>query len=209
MVSAYLDSSDSTVWNTGMDEVIEYADGKNLGLIICMDSNCHSTLFGPETNARGRKLEEPIASHNMIVENVGHVPTFHGGKARTCIDVTLTKRLHSAIQGWKVNTNYNGSDHNTIEFSADQDCISIPKTWVWHKADWELFRTLFKSIKAYLPEVITNDACEELTNRFYKHLNKAMQKAIPKSRTRTIDRNNPGWTEEFRTDRTLINFINV
>ena len=77
-----------------------------------LDSNCHSTLFGPDANTRGKKFEEAVAGHNLMVENIGHVPTFHGGKARTCIDVTLTKRLNSAIQGWRVNTNYNGSENS-------------------------------------------------------------------------------------------------
>ena len=107
--------------------VVEYADNNNLGLIMCLDSNSHSTLFGPDTNARGKKFEEAIAGHNLCVENIGHVPTFHGGRARTCIDATLSKRLHSAILGWRVNTNYIGSDHNTIEFSAEQDNVIIPK----------------------------------------------------------------------------------
>ena len=80
-----------------MDVVIEYADSKNLGLIMCMDSNCHSTLFGPDTNPRGKKLEEAIAGHNLTIENLGHVPTFHGGTAKTCIDVTISKRLLSSI----------------------------------------------------------------------------------------------------------------
>ena len=114
VVSAYLDSADSAVWSREMDKVVEYADGKNLGLIICMDSNCHSTLFGPDNNTRGKKFEEAVAGHNLVVENIGHVPTFHGGRARTCIDVTLTKKLHSTVLGWSVNTDYNGSDHNTI-----------------------------------------------------------------------------------------------
>ena len=79
IVSAYLDSSDGVVWNSEMERVIDYADNKNLGLIVCMDSNCHSTLFGPDSNPRGKKLEEAIAAHNLTVENIGHVPTFHGG----------------------------------------------------------------------------------------------------------------------------------
>lgn len=140
VVSAYLDSTDTTVWTVDMESVIEYADKNSLGLIICVDSNSHSTLFGPDTNTRGRKLEDAIAGHNLCVENVGHIPTFHGGKARTCIDVTLSKRLHSTITGWRVNTSYNGSHHNTIEFSAEQDNTVIPRVWVWHKANWELFR---------------------------------------------------------------------
>ena len=155
VVSAYLDSADSTVWSREMDNVVEYADGKNLGLIICTDSNCHSTLFGPDTNTRGKKFEEAVAGHNLVVENIGHVPTFHGGKARTCIDVTLTKRLHSAVLGWRVNTDYNGSDHNTIEFNVQQDMMTIPKVWMWHKADWPAFKESMEKVTYELPRNIT------------------------------------------------------
>ena len=78
VVSAYLDGTDPAVWSPKMEAVVEYADNRNIGLIICLDSNCHSTLFGPDTNSRGRKFEEAIASHNLNVENIGHTPTFHG-----------------------------------------------------------------------------------------------------------------------------------
>ena len=51
-----------------------------------MDSNCHNTLFWPNTNIRG--LEEALAANNLNMENIGQVLTFYGGNARTCIDVT-------------------------------------------------------------------------------------------------------------------------
>ena len=205
IVSAYLDSTDNTVWSREMEKVVEYADGKNLGLIMCMDSNCHSTLFGPDTNTRGRKFEEAIAGHNLIVENIGHVPTFHGGRARTCIDVTLTKRLHSNVLGWQVNTDYIGSDHNTVEFHVQQDRLNIPKVWIWHKANWAEFGERMKKVTYKLPDNITNDTCEDMLRIFYKALDKAIKKAIPKSKAKTVDRNNPWWNEEFRTERRNLN----
>ena len=205
IVSAYLDSADSIVWTRDMDKIVEYTDDKNLGLIICMDSNCHSTLFGPDTNARGKKFEEAIAGHNLVIENSGHVPTFHGGRARTCIDVTLTKRLHSTVSGWIVNTDYNGSDHNSIEFHVQQDYMIIPKVWVWHKADWPVFKESMKKVKYELPSNITNDTCEDMLKYFYKSIAKAMRKAIPRSKPKTVDRNNPWWSEELRSERRELN----
>ena len=65
VVSIYLDSTDSTVWAAGMDEVVEYTDDENQGLIMCLDSNCRSTLFVPEANARGKKIEEAVAGQNL------------------------------------------------------------------------------------------------------------------------------------------------
>ena len=150
-----MDSTDKTVWRDELDAIVEYANVKGLGLIMCNGSNCHSTLFGPDTNSRGLKLEEALAANNLCIENIGHVPTFHGGNARTCIDVTLSKNLSSTILGWRVNTSYNGSDHNTIEFSVKQDEITIPKVWMWYKANWDKFKEEMKTVKFQIPENIT------------------------------------------------------
>ena len=205
VVSAYSDGTDPTVWSSRMEAVVEYADSKNLGLIMCLDSNCHSTLFGPDTNQRGRKFEEAIAGHNLIVENIGHVPTFHGGAARTCIDVTLTKRLISTVMDWRVNTNYNGSDHNTIEFHVEQDRTVIPKVWAWHKANWTLFQDEMKSITYNIPNTINSDICEDMLKKLYRKIGKAMKKAIPRSKTKTVDRNNPWWNDDFKNERRNLN----
>ena len=99
VASAYLDGTDSMVWNETLYKLVDYADNENLGLIICMDS---ISLFGPDTNSRGRKLEEALAANNLTVENVGHVPTFHGGNSRTCIDITLSKYLRNSVKDWKL-----------------------------------------------------------------------------------------------------------
>ena len=172
---------------------------------MCIDSNSHSTLFGPDTNARGRNLEEAIAGHNLQIENQGHVPTFHGGRASTFIDVALTKRLTSTVTNWMVNTNYNCSDHNTIEFCVKQELVSRPKVWLWHKANWESFKTQMRSLRYELPSNITNYTCEDMLDKFYKCLKRAMKTAIQRSKARIIDKNNPWWTEQFKIDRRNLN----
>ena len=124
------------------------------------------------------ELEEALASNDLNVENIGHVPTFHGGNARKCIVVTLSKNLRSTIYGWQVNTNYNGLDHNTIEFSVKQEQVNIPKVWEWHKANWDKFCENMKKVSYVIPSTITNDACE---GTFYETLFSTIQKSIPQN----------------------------
>ena len=71
-----MDSTNNAVWGSELDAIVEYAINNSLGLIMCIDSNCHSTLFGPDTNNRGLKLEEALAVNDIKVENIGHAPTF-------------------------------------------------------------------------------------------------------------------------------------
>ena len=56
---------------------------------------------------------------------------------RRRIDITLTKDLRYDIIRWEVDRRYNASDHNTIKFRIGKEKIKLPKTWKWHKADWE------------------------------------------------------------------------
>ena len=71
-------------------------------MIIGMDTNCHSTLFGPKQNQRGYLFDELIANNNLIIENVGHSPTYESRGNKTCIDVTLTRGLRQTIKDWVV-----------------------------------------------------------------------------------------------------------
>ena len=73
VVSAYMDSTNIMVWGNELDVIVEYAANNSLGLIMCIDSNWHSTLFGPDTNNRGLKLEEALASNKLNVKNISHV----------------------------------------------------------------------------------------------------------------------------------------
>ena len=99
-----------------------------------MDSNAHSTLYGPDQNQQGTDLEDFLFRHGLNVENVGTVPTFQTSARSSSIDVTLTGDLSTAISGWKVETQFNGSDHNTVMFDLRRGFEYVPTSRPWDRA---------------------------------------------------------------------------
>ena len=97
-------------------KVIDFATSRRLELIMAADTNAHSSIFGPHTNKRGEALEELIAKHGLRVENQGNTPTFcanrRGGIVTSFIDYTLTKFIEGPVDNWRVDEDFNGSDHN-------------------------------------------------------------------------------------------------
>ena len=124
-----------------MHKAVKYAEDKRLGIIIAADTNCHSSLFGPSTNKRGEQLELIIAKYKLNVENNSHTPTYESRGAATCVDITLTARLGTSVMNWQVDKKFNGSDHNSIEYTLEADLIKIEPQWFWAKADWNKFST--------------------------------------------------------------------
>ena len=114
IVSAYMDITINTLETPDFVKVLDFANDRGLGMVIGMDSNCHSTLFGPKQNQRGHLFDELISNNNLTIENVGHSPTYESRGNKTCIDVTLTRGLRQTIKDWVVDRDYNGSDHNYI-----------------------------------------------------------------------------------------------
>ena len=81
--SVYLDIT-NTARLPLMEDLIAKCDRKKIPLILGMDSNSNSPLWGcPEANKRGEDMETLIALNNLTVMNIGDVPTFKtsmGGK---------------------------------------------------------------------------------------------------------------------------------
>ena len=75
IISLYLDINlDVTIL---LDQLKTYRARTGLPVLVSMDSNAHSTLWGSEdTNARGEILEEWILSKGYLLLNRGNVPTF-------------------------------------------------------------------------------------------------------------------------------------
>ena len=109
VISTYLDIQNKDVIPVELITAVEYALKKGLAIIIGMDSNAHSTSFGPSTNSRGEKLDLFIAKYGLDIENRGNTPTFCGRGCATFIDVTLTRGLSVTVKEWEVCTDYNGS----------------------------------------------------------------------------------------------------
>ena len=150
----YLDINKAVV-QEWLDKIIKYATDKEVELMIGADTNCHSNLFGEDTNKRGRDFEEFVIENALEIENIGTIPTFEtiraGKKMATCIDVTMTRDMDDKICNWRVDQAYNGSDHNTITFGIRTEKQEETKSRNWDKGDWPAFTHKLKHVDFHEP----------------------------------------------------------
>ena len=182
LASIYLDIKKPVVpqW---LEQLVDIADRKKMPMILGIDSNAHSTFFGPDSNARGDELEDFILKHGMKVVNTGDDPTFEirrgNNLIQTHIDVTLTRDVRHEVNNWRVDRSYNGSDHNTIRFEITTN--PSPKTTIrpWSKADWATFSDYLKRADYRVPQAMSMKKLDKLISRIYKVLREALDRACP------------------------------
>ena len=185
LASVYLDIR-KPVRPQWLDDLVRMAESKSYPIIICADSNAHSSLFGPDNNARGDELEDFVLHHGLGVENKGSTPTFQTKRGSnmigTFIDVTLSRGLPHPVQNWRVLTEYNGSDHNTIAF-----CLQKPKNppvliRPWSKADWPLFKQTLGESDFRIPVAMSMKKLDRAVDNLYAKIEHALDVACPKIR---------------------------
>ena len=183
IISLYLDIQ-KEVQPGWLDDLMQMIEEKNFPVILGVDSNAHSSLYGTDTNARGNAFEDFILQYGLKIENIGEAPTFEtlrGNKMiRTHIDVTLTRGLAAEVQDWRVNTAYNASDHNTIQFVIASKKPEPELIRPWSKADWNLFRMELSTADYALPKDMSMKKLDKLVKKTYDNLDKALNKACPK-----------------------------
>ena len=199
ILSVYLDSKLKVIqpWLT---TAMDFANRRGYAVIIGMDNNCHSELYGLETNKRG-DFEDFIAQYNLKVENQGKTPTFQAAIGSSIIDVTLTARLSVSIQQWRVNTNPNFSDHNTIKYEATIEQEYIPPTRKWVKMDLDDFRESLVTENIRIMDSMTTKRLEKCLDQWYTQINNAIDKHCPKRKNKPKDLNNPWWTSKLQNQR--------
>ena len=111
IASVYLDITLKEVIPDSLTAVMKYAKDKRLAILLCIDSNCHSSSFGTDDNKRGEVLDDFIAVHNLKIENKGTEYTFETTLASTIIDITLSDKLAVSVTVVK---DENFTDHNDI-----------------------------------------------------------------------------------------------
>ena len=67
-------------------------------ILLCLDSNCHSSSFGPTDNKRGDILDEFITTYNLEIENIGTEYTYKTTIANSVIDITLAEMIAVSIK---------------------------------------------------------------------------------------------------------------
>ena len=201
VASIYLDRNKDVV-QPWLRKIMDYRQQRGYALLIGADSNCHSTIFGHETNKRGEILEEFITTHRLAVENQGRKYTYNCSTGRSIIDITLTTRLSVTINNWRVaDTEINFSDHNSIYYELKTDKYTPPKARKWHLADWNLFRENLKENNIRIQSDITPTRLEDCLDQWYSHINHALKQACPKRKVRPKDLNNPWWSKELQRQR--------
>lgn len=96
-------------------------------VIICGDFNCKSSAWGSSTtNRKGQILAEWMAEQNVILVNVGSVPTCVRPQGTSIVDLTwATQDLIGRIRDWHVLQGENMSDHNYIQFCLEESMPSL------------------------------------------------------------------------------------
>ena len=106
VISAYLDYKEKVI-QPWMTRALDFSTHRGYAILIGMDSNCHSELYGLETNKRGEHLEDFIGQHNLKVKNQGKTPTYQSSTGRSINDITLSSKLSASLKDWRVNLSTN------------------------------------------------------------------------------------------------------
>ena len=131
LASVYLDITKQQVIPDILMELMTFCQQRDKPIILAIDSNAHSTLWGSEqTNIRGEDLEEFIFNHDLTLLNQGNKPTFQTSRAASIIDITLVSPiLVSKIKKWKVCDGDSFSDHRKIsmDFLTQSEPLKITR----------------------------------------------------------------------------------
>ncbi|PJE78783.1 hypothetical protein CI610_02271 [invertebrate metagenome] len=164
--------------------------------IILGDFNGHNSLWGsPNTDERGRRIEEFIDKNNLCLFN-NNTPTYlHPATgSRTHIDLSLCHPSILLDYDWRVNDDLCGSDHFPIFLKNIGNPLDKPlPRWNVHKADWGQFQHLCN---------------EELTVEKFTNLDdpiKTFNETITSIATKTIPKSVPKPTKFLLSEESFIN----
>jgi len=135
--------------NSNLEKLIDFCSTNRIPLLLGVDSNAHSILWGSEsTNGRGEDLEDLILAKDLSVVNVGSVPTFQTVVAKSVIDITLVNvpaQREFMFDDWEVGGMEDShSDHKYINFTLGMGEENTGFCRNWKKFSPELFRELLE-----------------------------------------------------------------
>ncbi len=202
IASGYLDVTRPVV-TPELEALVEHCRQARLPLVLGMDSNAHSTLWGEsDTNHRGEALEKWIFEKELTLENIGTVPTFVplNHSSSTIIDVTLVnERALELVGDWKVELEDPSlSDHRRIQFTlfAKVEEKSTRKR-AYRKANWSMFTETLNKLGVEWVEELKDSDVDVLAEELAQRLVWALDKVAPLKESRI--RNDKFWWNESLT----------
>jgi hypothetical protein len=207
VASVYCDGK--TDFPEGIERLAERAAREGVALVLNLDSNAHSTLWGsPASNKRGDDLELILLSCNLEVINVGEVPTFSNEQGHSShIDVTLANaKAARRLSGWMVDEDIDSlSDHKLIRMQVDHDGpvpSESPAILNVRKANWDSFRSNLSGPPSLTLE--STEALDEWAEALERNLKEALTVAWPLKRTGNRPAV-PWWNQELSEMRKRVN----
>ena len=198
--SAYFDKN-KTVTPQWLSLIVKYAQDRGFALLGGFDSNAHHTMYDKKTDTRGRDLVEFLFEHQLSLVNQGRTPTFDtlsGARRKSSIiDLTVSHNLH--VSDWRVDTSYNGSDHNSIFFSIPSQTSPPSQGRRWSKADWPLFKKTLDETRLHVPRMVNHKKLDKMVSTLYRAINNALDKACPLHTISPIKAHSHWYTEEHRS----------
>ena len=173
-----------------MEELVNFCANKNMRLIMGLDSNAHSPLWGSvDTNKRGETLEEFIFQKSLHVHNVGHEPTWEVLR-RNCssiIDITLSLNLGDEIHDWHVSQKESISDHKMICFvlGSAQNANNWSRNYT--RAKWKVFNDHICENLKEPPQLWSESIVEKSLDHFYYVIETGLDKSCPKHKIKRND----------------------
>ena len=206
VTSVYMDILNRQVIDNTLLKLLQHCRDKDIDLLICADTNAHSSLWNcDDTNERGGILEDYIFHFNLQIHNEGNHFTFFRGAAKTIIDVTLTKGLDLGhrLHDWEVSDAVQGSDHLLLQWRLT---ISSPKhinIRDMKVGDWLLFQDTLEGLLAdqsqsRAPEgAWTPRLLDERTLKFKSNVLRALDESHPTHWIKPKVRIHPEFTPEL------------
>lgn len=186
-----------------LDELEESIRSANGQVLVAGDFNCKSQEWGSDRlDCRGVALSGMIARLDLVVLNEGTVNTFRRGNTGSVVDITLaTAEVAARISGWSVLEEVTLSDHQYIQFIAEEGPRITRNTtaerggWVLRKLDRIKLRESLEAVERQkrLPQVVQNRDPEALVEFAVATITAACDRAMPRRSDRTHKREPVYW----------------
>nr|XP_012217684.1 PREDICTED: uncharacterized protein LOC105669363 [Linepithema humile] len=177
-------------------KLAEYCQENGFPLIMRCDANAHHTVWGSsDTNDRGRKVLEFLASTDLEILNTGDEPTFCTIARREVLDITVcSKQLIQKVVEWRVSTEPSLSDHRQISFRIAKARGKEVKFRNPRKTKWDSYREdLANSLKGFPKRHGTEDELETCMDYLQRSLVNCYKSNCPE-RAVTNSRGTSWWT---------------
>ena len=203
VISAYWAINERNIPTT-LVKAIRFAKKNKFEILVGMDANAHSPLWGsPTADARGHLLEDWLNEQELVLLNHGGAPTFVRGASQTHIDVTfVSRKLMNDISNWQVVDDESFSDHRLLSmtFGAKPPKATLKPNY--NKTCWESCKRDLDSLDWETPvEPRDRASLDKAVADLQESILSITDRYTPKVAIKTNPRKSTWWNNDLRQMR--------